>query len=208
MQRKKRLLTLNFTDYKKHLPFFSLTALFLAGVLIGNLLVCKNDSAYNIAYESISKGFSFNEGRSVFTQILISCASLLPYFLIMFAAGMSVVGVAVVPLLLICFGFEYGCVSGLLYSSYQLEGIMYAALLVLPATVIGLFGLLLLSKESVSFSFRLANSCVKAGKPVNLYCEFKRYCTNSSLTLVAALVSIFVDITMSVLFSDYFNFVL
>ncbi len=206
MQRKKKLITLNFKTLKPYLPFSLLALTFVLGVLFGNLFVCKVDSLYLLSVDKLENLYSVKSSLNFLPMLKESLLSVLPFYILLFICGTSVVGTAITPFIILYNGFSYGLISGYLYSTYKLEGIMFSALILLPTTIIAVFGLLLLAKESIYFSYQIAGICIKSNRPINLYSDFKRFCANSGLTLILALISILFDLAMSALFIGYFNF--
>lgn len=206
MQRKKSVLFFDYEKLKPYVPFIALSLFFVIGVLMGVVFVGKNDAVLDFASRQIESFVFGKSGLSFFRKIGASLLAFLPQYLILFAFGVSVVGVAASPLVVVYNGFLYGCMSGYLYSAYELEGIMLSALVLLPSFLACTFGLLLLAREALSFSYLLAGICIKANKPVNLYTDFRRYCLNGSLSLIAAALAVALDVGMNSLFAGFFKF--
>lgn len=206
MQRKKNNFTFNISGFRPYLPFVIFTLIFVLGVFLGSILVCRLDSLYSMSSDKLTELISVKSSSDFGLMFKNSLLSILPFYFLLFICGTSVIGTATTPVILLYKGFSYGCFSGLLYFTYRLEGIMFSALILLPQTLITVFGLLLLAKESFAFSYLLGGICIKANKPINIYSVFKKYCINSGLCLITGFLAIAFDLGMSSLFIGYFNF--
>lgn len=206
MHRTKSIFTLNLKSVAPYLPFLIFSALFLLGVLVGNLTIGRFDGLINQTAETLSEFVSIRREYNFYTVLKSSVIFIFPIYLVIFLCGTSVIGCIASPLVLICKGFEYGCLSGYLCFTYRLEGIMFNAFLLIPYTLTSALGLVLLSKEAFSFSYLLSGICIKSNKPVNVYSNFKVYCTRSAITVVTALIAVLLDLGMSALFISFFDF--
>ncbi len=204
MQRK-RTVYLNFNAIKPHLPIIICFSVFGLGVLLGCLLV-GNIGFFKEYFSEQLTAFKAVRAEKVLTDILIdSFKNVFPLYLLVFLVGTSVVGCALAPLIVLWYGFSYGGISGILYSSYGLEGIMFNALIYIPPVLLCAFGLAILLKNAISFSYLLSGICIRLNKPVNIYSNFKEYCLRGAVTLFAALASLLFDTAMSALFIGYFS---
>ncbi len=125
---------------------------------------------------------------------------------IIYLAGTSAIGLVLSPVLVFLAGFNYGAVSGYVYMTYGLSGIVFNLFVFLLPSIVLLFALLLQAKEAVNFSCRLANSLIKDKRPVNLYRDFRTYCKFSLLLLLPTIVSSAIDVLLYNLFRTYFTF--
>ena len=104
---------------------------------------------------------------------------------------------------MICYcGFDYGICTGYLYSNYLLQGIAFNSLILIPCTLISIFGYLLLSREAFYFSLQLLrltmpnaknHSAWLAGEELRLT-TYNRYDTEIRTSLRANVGSIFSDL--------------
>ena len=205
MQRKNTL-TVNLNAIKPHLQFIILAIFFIIGIVIGSLFVGRFESLVAffedkvVSFYEIRKSFNF---LTVFSNSLLNA---MPYYLVVFLCGTSIIGCAVTPIVLILKGFFFGAFSGYMYFTYRLDGIMFNALLLIPTGVVCAFGLLLLAKESFSFSYLLSSICIKSGKTANIYSNFKTYCIKGLICSIFAVIAVFIDIGLSALFTGFFDF--
>lgn len=205
MQRKKTL-TVNLNSIKPHLQFIIFTAVFVVGIVLGCILVGRLESLLNSSSENASSFFELRKTYNILSVLNSALAYSVPYYIIVFLCGTSIIGCVITPIALLLKGFSFGALSGYMYFTFQLEGIMFNALLLIPSTIVCAFGLILLAKESFSFSYLLSGICVKSNKPINIYSNFKAYCLRSLIFSLFALLAVLVDLGMSALFARFFNF--
>lgn len=206
MRRKKNLFTFDLSSFSPYLPFAVFSLLFIIGVLIGNITVGRIRTLTDLSTDFLKNFIDLRARYDFFTVLKDAALSVLPYYLVMFLFGASVLGCVTSPVILLCKGIGYGCVSGFLYFTYKLEGIIFNLLIMIPSTLFSAFGLIMLAKEASGFSYLLCGVCMKNSKPVNISADFKNFYIRSLISLAPAAVSIVLDIGMSVLFVNYFNF--
>ena len=203
---RKRTTTLNISGIYPLMPFLAFVGIFLLGSLLGSIFVGKFDFLDNNSAETLAEFCLIRKSGKLFPLFYDSVSFIFPLYIICFLCGTSVVGCVAAPLLLIYTGVLQGALSGHLYSSYGLEGIMFFALIMLPSTLVCAFGLILLAKLSFGFSMTLSGICIKTNKPVNIYADFKVFCVNSIVVFVFALAAVIFDCGMSAMFIRFFDF--
>ena len=205
MYRNKRLLTLNISSLTPYLPFIIFSILYLVGVLLGSLLI-RFHIGTDIAVNLFDDFYSVRQTLKFYNIIKNSVFNTFIPFIIIFIFGTSIVGCVFIPILLTVIGMKFGILVGYLYATYKLNGIMFSGLILLPLTIVALFGMVLLSIEAFKFSKMLSSICIMSNKPVNIYSSFRIYCVKGSITLISALVSVILDVCMTSLFINYFSF--
>lgn len=150
MQRTS-ILKSNFNH--KNLVFYVLFFAFFIGMSYGALLAHSNESGlfeqisgitqeYQLSQSTQPLGITFwNSFLSVFLFLLV------PYFF-----GYSALGQMVTIGIPLFKGLGLGCALGSLYLQYGIKGVTYSALLIVPYTVIALFGILIACRESIRLS--------------------------------------------------------
>lgn len=206
MHRNNRFIGISLKSLLPFLPFILFSVVFIIGMLVGNIVVGKFELLNEFASNSFSTFISVRQDGNIFNVILDSFIRTVPIYLCIFLMGTSIIGSVCTPFLLCAFGFNYGLVSGYLYTAFKLEGIMFNCLILMPPTLVILFGLVLLCKEAFKFSVGLANICIRLNKPINIYSNFKDYCIKGVTTLISAFAGIVFDVCLSYLFINYFIF--
>lgn len=206
MQRTKRIFTVNLKDFSLYLPFILFALLFLIGVLVGNLTVGNFDFIKGYTKDSFQSFLDIRK-EGIWYNILGDAAfKLLPVYVLMFLSGTSVIGSVLSPLILFVFGLKYGFITGYLYFTYSLNGIIFNCLILLPSVVVSLLGIIILCIESFNFSLVISKICTRSEKITNVYLHFKSYCIKSSATLISAVLTIICDILFSTMFIGFFEF--
>lgn len=206
MQRNKRVFNVNLKDISLYLPFILFALLFLVGVLLGNLTVGNFDFIKEYTDETFRSFLSVRKEGVWFNILGDSAFSLLPVYVLIFLSGTSVIGSIVSPLLLFIVGLKYGFITGYLYFTYSLSGIIFNCLILLPCEVVSLLGIIILCIEAFNFSVVISKICIRSEKTTNAYLHFKSYCIKSSATLISAVLAIICDMLFSYLFIGFFDF--
>lgn len=205
MQRKK-IFTLNISGIKPDLPFIIFSMIFVIGVFLGCFSVGRFEQILNDVTEEFSAFVELRRAAGFFQILKNSFMMVVPYYVMIFLCGTSVIGCVISPVVLAVKGFSYGCFAGYLYFTYRLDGIMFNALILIPSVLVAVIGLLVLTREAFSFAYLLSGICIKSNKPVNIYTNFKLYCVKSLIYIIFAIVAVLFDIGMSALFISFFEF--
>lgn len=206
MQRKSRVISFNLKYFASYLPFIIFVAVYLIGVLIGNLVVGNVAFVKDYASEAFDSFYQIRRECVWYDVLRDSAFNILPVFVLVFVLGTSVIGCVCSPAILLGLGVRNGLITGYLYFTYKLEGIMFNCLILLPSILIMLFGVVLLSLEAFNFSCIISKVCIKSEMSANVYMHFKSYCVKSGTTLIVAAISIICDVLLSNLFISFFAF--
>lgn len=143
-----------------------------------------------------------------FFEIFISCFT--SYFLFIFCAflsALSVWGSATIPLLSVFKGFTVGLSSAFIFARYQLSGIGFYILVVLPGTVLFLLIFIRYSAQGFRISldyFKL--SAFGYERVPRLRADLKRYLKQTLFALLAICACSVADMILWVLFANKFQF--
>ncbi len=206
MYRDNRFKQINISGILPFVPVLVFSLVFIVGVLLGCMLVGRVQYIFDYSSSIIADFVNTRSNGKLLSAAYDSFINTFPIYLIAFIQGTSFVGCVSSPILMLLVGFKFGLLSGNLYMSYGLEGIMFNALLLMPVYLSIAYGLFMLSKEAFAFSFELAKICIKTNKPVNVYLGFRAYCIKSASTLICLVISIILDVGLSSLFISYFAF--
>lgn len=179
---------------------------YIVGIAVGVFWVRSNSTVVNIASDLFSKYISQRSDRALYQIFFSSFLSVLPFAVIIFLCGTSFVGIALTPLAICYRGFYYGILAGYLYYQYSLKGIAFNSLLLIPCTVISVFGLIFFGKSAFGFSLYLAKVSLPQSKPVGIYSTFKDYCKKSMYILLVFVFSSMLDAVLSKSFLSFFAF--
>lgn len=206
--KRTRTIKLNssFKFLLKNSGYLILFSLFIISFFFGCIFVFKNNSLLNFIKVEMEK-FVFIRKEGNFGSLLFnSLLFILPFPLITFVCGTSIVGCILSPLFLVYKGFLYGTYLGYIYGTYQLIGIVFNALVFLPFSIVSIIALILSVRESMGFSVVLAGICIKSKKNTNIFIDFENYCYRHLVILGLVVLSVILDLGCSALFIKFFNF--
>ena len=184
-----------------------MTALYIIGLLIGVLsLTGGSSSLHEATKQTLDAYLTARTGKGFFSILLSSLIYQVPFVLIAFLCGTSLVGVALVPLIICYKGFTIGLLSAMLYATYSLKGITFMVLLVIPYTIVSVIALLLAARESIGFSLLLVRLSMPKGTATSIYNDFKNYCARYLFLLIVLLAAAIVDAILSLAFMRFFAF--
>lgn len=186
--------------------------LFIFGVFIlsffcGTVIIkSANDNVSNFVNSLLG---SYISKRSVHSFVMIgfnSCVAVLPYFLSLFILGGSVAGTFLSPAVIALRGLGNGLIMGFLYKTYELKGIAFSALIILPSALVSALALILCARESFCFSIMFIRAVSPRSGAVNLSNDFRLYCLRYLFLLVVLLISALLDSVLSISFIRFFSF--
>ena len=186
--------------------FIILIITFIVSFLLGCIFVFKNYNLQEFIGSEFITFFNIRKSGTFGTMLLNSILFIFPCALLSFVCGTSLVGCVLSPIFFMYKSFIFGSYAGYIYENYQLEGIIFNALIFIPSAVVSIFALLLSVRESVGFSVIFARLCIKGKKSVNIIFDFKSYCYKHIVILCIVFLAIILDLGCSALFIKFFNF--
>ena len=199
-------------DLKQLISRFGIQSAFAAAFLIGLIVGAATGRSFSHdTFEKLDLLFITNiDARldmSVF-DIFISC--FVSYFLFIFCvflSALSVWGFMTVPLLSALKGFTVGLSSAFIFSQYQLAGIGFYILVVLPGTVLFLFALIRYATQGFRMSlcfFRL--SLFNNDTESRLRKYLKQFLKQTMFALLSVGACAVTDMILWILFANKFQF--
>ena len=200
------------TDCKRLLSRYGVRTVFAALFLLG--LVTGAACAKGFGSETYNKldllfvtNIDARSQMSVF-DIFVSC--FVSYFLFIFCvflSALSVWGFATVPLLSALKGFTVGLSTAFIFSQYQLSGIGFYILVVLPGTVLFLFVLIRYSAYGFQLSLRfLRLSLFGCDREPELRMHLKSFIKKTLFALLSVGVCSVTDMVLWIVFAGKFDF--
>lgn len=190
----------------KNYALILLAIFFIVGIVIGVTSLGNNETVFNFAKTDFESYLKIRKNDSFGNVFFGSFFNILPSALLIFICGTSMVGVILTPIAVIYRGFCYGISAAYLYNSSSLQGIAFNSLILLPTTLIAVFGYLISGREAITFSINLAKISMPDGQTAGIFNDFRLYCRRSLLFLVFYAVSALIDAIMCVSFIKFFNF--
>ena len=179
-----------------------LVVLIAGGIAVGIFTQSKIQLLSEYSADYLERFIALRSGESFVSVALSSFMGSALVLLLLFAAGTSMLGVVLVPLLTAVRGMFFGGVSALLYSQYAVKGIAFNAVLIIPSAFVFVIALLLAARESVRFSVLIAKISLPGSPSVNLAFDFKNYCGRYLFIALIVLASALVDAVLSCSFLD------
>ncbi len=199
-------------DVKQLIARFGIQSAFAAAFLIGLIVGAATGRGFSReVFEKLDLLFITNiDARlemSVF-DIFISC--FVSYFLFIFCvflSALSVWGFTTVPLLSALKGFTVGLSSAFIFSQYQLAGIGFYILVVLPGTVLFLFALIRYSTRGFRMSLCfLRLSAFGNDTEAELRTRLKLFFKQTMFALLSIGACAVTDMVLWILFANKFHF--
>lgn len=193
----------------KNIIGFMLYVSLLAGVGVGAYF---SMSGGNELYKQLDFLFSSNINvklhQSFFNTFLSSYASSCIFLVAAFLLGSSLWGGLMQFALSFFKGFGVGLSAAYLFHTYQLNGAVYYAGVMLPCVFISVLALISLQKESFVFSGRLVSAVYKREEMSHflLHGRFNSYFKKFISSLIITLFSALLDVGLTWLFGSSFHF--
>ena len=130
-----------------------LTTLFITGIVIG--AICARSAGNDVIEKLVQVIRNYTEIRSqqsMAGNFGNSFAMGMLCLILLYLAGVTAWGAPVALLMPVFKGMGYGIVCGTLYADYAARGFGYAALVILPGTLISTLAILIAAKECARFS--------------------------------------------------------
>lgn len=208
--RNSAILNLNrtkiFNVLSKNKFTFSILLCYVIGIVLGVVCLKNSQTVYNTAKSDFVNYLSVRYNLAFFNVFLNAFLAVLPFCLVIFLCGTSVVGVVLIPICVCYCGFEYGICTAYLYKQYLLQGIAFNSLILIPATLVSILGYILLSKEAFGFSVQLLRITMPNYNNVGVYSGFKGYTKRFLLLILIFIGSALADSLLNFAFLDFFNF--
>lgn len=180
-----------------------LATLFITGVIIG--AVCSRNAGGDLLEKLLQVIENYTEIRtkqSMTVNFGNSFAAGMFFLLFLYLVGMTAWGVPAALILPLFKGMGYGMVCGTLYADYAARGFGYAALVILPGTLISTLAILVAAKESIRFSSGIFTQiCLSREKRSDC---FRDYSIRFLILILFILIASFVDMITIRLFSGMF----
>ena len=200
---KRRSITIKKFDYK-NLIFL---VLFFCGFIIG-VLTIKNDSSIvkDIFSELFSEYMYHKTNDSFFNCFLDSVLVIISPVVLAFVFGLCAVGTPIVIAIPTVTGIVVGMAIGFLYFNYSLQGLGYAALILIPCLSIVIATLLKCCGESVKMSIDIIAG-ISGYQNQGKRNELKEYSLKFLIFSIPLILSALLNICSFKLFGGLFSFV-
>ena len=209
---KKIINYLNETIKKQKQILVFTIFIFLIGLIIGSLFinfVNEHDkllliNQINTYFENIKSLSSEVIGINVFTNTLLNNYLQL---LLIFALGISMIGVLVLIFILFFKGFTLGVTLSSIILKYQIKGVLASFLYIFPVVILNIFIYLFMSFFAVHVSIKFLSSLIKKDK-LNFKSFLGKYLLSFILSLICMLLCSLFEAFLSPLLLKLFTFII
>lgn len=140
-------------SYRTSYPLIVLAAMFLIGMIYGVLLLSFDSKAMSGTISLITGEYTSKlKGQGVFESFVSAFWSAFIFVLIPYLLGYSAIFQPIILLVAWFKGLGLGFFMANLYLSYGFSGVGFCALVIMPATIIGLFCMIVSSREALKLS--------------------------------------------------------
>ncbi len=178
---------------------------FVLGVLYGAILIREDVNTFFDDMAFINEvNITDRQTQPLITTFAQSFTSSTVFFTLIFIVGFSSIGQPATFLLLSIKGLGIGSSIGYMYINYEVQGLLYSLLILIPPTLIGIFSLIMLAKESVRLSNMMFLCFTKENFKIGKH-TLKLYLYKSAVFYALILISSVVDAIMTFLFVGLFK---
>lgn len=199
----RKLKMLNYVTLNK--IFILLCLFFICGITIGSAIYSKNEYLIKLS-KSVFDNYLTVHTKHWAYVLSVTFFKLFAVLTLYFLSGTSMLGIVVVPFLMLWQGIISGNLSSFLYTTYELKGIAFNAVILLPPSIIFTLCSFSAARESINFSLLLAMLTMPKSKPANIYTDFRKYCGKFIIILSVTLSSSILDLILNLLFLNFFDF--
>ena len=197
---------IGFDFLRQNWKLILLTLCFVVGIILATFSSDKTSYIFkqlNIASQNFIKLRLNRDFLKIFIKsFLINFGFLLTIFVL----GSSVNGITLVPVVIGIKGYLMGFLISYIYSNYELKGIAFCALIIIPPSIITVICLFLFSKFAMCFSLRVINATMPNGINKNLNLQFKQFVKLLFINLLPIIFSALCDGWLSIKLVPYLKF--
>lgn len=188
----------------KNLVFF---VLFLCGLIIGVLTMKNGTSTLKEIFSEFFVEYITHKSNESFLNCFLDVVFIITFpILLSFVFGLCAVGLPIIIAIPTLIGSVAGMAIGFLYSSYSLQGLGYAALILIPSLAVVIATLLKCCSEAINMSLEIILA-ISGYQNQSRRNELKDYCLRFIIFLVPLILSGLLNVASFKLFSGLFSFV-
>ncbi|MDO4743390.1 MAG: hypothetical protein Q4B04_05095 [bacterium] len=181
--------------------------LFIISFVCGSGLAKNADSFTNEFIKGIVTNFVSVRTDSSFLIVLFnsffSCAG---FLLLFYVIGLCAVGPVLSPLVLAFKGIGCGMLVGFLYATYELKGIAFTAIIILPPMLLFTIIYIFASREAFKFSVIFFKTLLPNIKQTGLNSSFRMYCARFVFMVFICIIGALLDAILTSAFIRFFSF--
>ncbi len=209
MMKKTKIICLNQFNIIKFIKnnkiTLMLSLLFVIGVIVSVVLYKREFLSNKFPIWLTEYYFSIRANSLLisFSKAMLSLSLIVAVF---FMCGTSMMGIVTVPISISTLGFVIGSFISHIYSLYDLRGVAYTAVILIPPALLFLASVFNTCKHTIDFSFSITKLTFANSVSKNISVEFKSYCFKYLMLLIFTFLSAILDVILNNSFLKYFEF--
>ncbi len=190
---------------KNNANLIFLCMVFIVGIVVGTFATIATDKdTLNILDFLFLTNFKARMEQSLIYTFSATLSSSFVFLLMNFLLGLTLWGFLIIPSVSFFKGYGLGLSLGYIYGVYKIKGILFNLLVMLPSALIISVSVILFSRLSMIFSFKLCKSAF-IKRSVNQIL-IKNYLVKFAFFIIIIAVGAGVDMLFTALFSGLFSF--
>lgn len=200
---KRKRMNLPRFNYK-NLIFF---VLFFCGLIIGLLTMKEDESTLKDVFSTFFNEYITKKSQGSFLNNFLDALLIIivPSFA-SFIFGLCAIGIPIIIAIPTLTGVAVGMATGFLYSSYSLQGLGYAALIIIPTLSVVVATLINCLGEAINMSVEII-AAISGYQSQNRRNELKDYCLRYLIFFVPLILSAILNAGCFKLFNGLFSFI-
>ncbi len=184
-----------------------LIIILLSGMIVGTICTKFSDEDLTEKLDFLfASSLKARLGQSMIDTFIASFTSSFIFTATLIFMGLSIWGIALIPIVPFIRGFGLGLIAGFLYSHYGFKGVLFHILVLLPGIFLSSIGIILESKYSLNLSSRIISTFSSKRMSENSRKTLKIYFLRSSYIFIILAISSFIDTILNTLFVGLFHF--
>lgn len=190
---------------KNNAVLFLLCIMFLLGIFVGAVSTKSIDADMLSLLDFLFlTNFNTRIEQSLIYTFSATLSSAFIFLLAVLLLGLTLWGFLIIPIISFFRGYGLGLSLGYIYGIYKIKGILFNVLVMLPGAIIISAAIILFSKLSISFSFKLSRGAFVRKSVSQVF--MKNYLIRFAFFLIAIAVGSAVDMIFTAVFSGLFSF--
>ena len=197
---------IGFDFIKQNWKLILLTLCFIVGIILATFSTNKTGYIFKQLNLASQNFIELRLSKDFLKIFLKSFLINLGFLLAIFVLGSSVNGITLVPVVIGIKGYLLGFLISRIYSVYELKGIAFCALIVIPSSIITVICLFVFSQFAMCFSIRVINATMPNSIVKNLNFQFKQFVKLLFINLLPIIFSAVCDGWLSIKLVPYLKF--
>ena len=193
---------------KMNYSFMLLSGMFILGMIYGVLLIRSQSNSLANTIAIITKEYAVQlQNGSIWQSFSGSFMSTFIFLVMPYLLGYSAISQGLIVMIPWCKGLGLGFFMSNLYTSYGLSGIGFCALIVMPSTLIAVFGIIVSSREALKLSNLFFLSFASKRHSAVSLVTIKLYNLKLLVLMLIGLIGSIIHVICVLLFSGIFDFI-